>query len=126
MRPSLRGIIAPLVVLSVIALVAGAAGYATSGPPRGTRSPAPDQPPPTVRGVVQSIAGDQLSLMTSSGPLAIRLPQGAPVERLRRAGLSEIVPGDWLNGGAVGHAQTIFALIGIVVIPQSQLGQAPK
>jgi hypothetical protein len=116
----------PAVLLVLVAMAAGIAGYATAG---GERKAGP--PPieagqrPFLRGVVQSISGDRLTLATDNGPLELRLAPSTTVEALRPFTLERVRPGDWLNAGAVSHQQTLFALVGIVLIPPSQL-EAPR
>ena len=76
-------------------------------------------------GVVQSVAGDRLIVSTEAGALELRLAQNAPVEALRPTTLSRLTTGDWVNGAAIAHTQTLFALVGLVVIPPNQL-EAPR
>jgi hypothetical protein len=111
-----------------IALVAAAIGYATAGdgaaPSRfDAGQPAPS---PYVRGVVQSLSGDTLTVTTDSGPLSFKLAPSAPVEALRPAAPSALTPGDWLNGGAMRHQQTLLALTAMVAIAQAQQGSVPQ
>jgi hypothetical protein len=118
------GAIAALAVVA-IGISAGAVGYVSA---------APDEPPTIVadlpdtsggvRGVVQSLNGDELTLTTGDGRQALRLSQSARIETLRPVPLSAIRTGDWVNAGAVPHAQTIFALLGLVVLPQGSF-EAP-
>jgi hypothetical protein len=64
-------------------------------------------------------------LTAESGTLELRLGPELAVEALRPTSFDRIAAGDWLNGGAIAHAQTLFALVGIVVIPPSQL-ESPR
>ena len=75
-----------------------------------------------VRGSVQSLSGDQLTIGTNAGARTVRLPSDAPVETLRPADPGSIARGDWVNGGAVPNNQTQFALTALVLIRQAQLG----
>jgi len=111
-------------VLSV-ALVAAAAGYFTADTTP-SRSARPAPPPPFVlRGVVQDLSGDSLRLSTDSGNLTLKLGLQTPVEALQPAVRSTIRPGDWLNVGAGPHAQTLFFITGIVLIP-AELLEGPR
>ena len=105
--------------------MAGLGGYFSAGAGTSTSAPAAAPEPSFTRGVVQSVSADRLTLTTESGPLELRLGADAPVEALRPTTFGRIAAGDWLNGGAIAHAQTLFALVGIVVIPPSQL-ESPR
>ena len=74
-----------------------------------------------VRGVVQQISSDQITLTTPSGSVTVRLAPSSVIEALRPATSAELRPGDWLNAGATPHNQTQFAIIGLVIIPAGQL-----
>jgi hypothetical protein len=119
-----RGLI-PALGLLALAFVTGVAGYFTAGGNAKAREAAPASQPAFVRGVVQGISSDRITLTTDTGPLDLSLSPTAPVEALRRTTFDRITVGDWLNGGAVANAQTLFALSGVVVIPQAQLGSPP-
>lgn len=111
-----------------IALVAGAIGYATAGD-RATSSrfdAGEPAAPPYLRGVVQSLSGDTLTLTTDSGPVTLTLGASAQVEALRPVAPSSLTPGDWLNGGAARHQQTLLALTAMVAIGQAQQGSVPQ
>jgi hypothetical protein len=104
----------------VIALIAGAAGYFSKDPgtkPIPVLQPAPDREQ-AVRGVIRNVSGDQITVGTESGQtFTFRLQANAPIEQLAPASVAELRPGDWLNGGAIPHAQTVLALLGLVVLP---------
>jgi hypothetical protein len=108
------------VPLLIIALIAGAAGYFSKDPgtkPIPALQPAPDREQ-AVRGVLRSVSGDQITVGTESGQtFTFRLQPNAPIEQLAPASVAELRPGDWLNGGAIPHAQTVLALLGLVVLP---------
>jgi hypothetical protein len=106
--------------LLVIALIFGGAGYALKNPattPLTPLGPAEGQAA-GLTAVVQELAGDQLSVTVEDGStLRYRLAATAPVEALQPASLADLRIGDWLNGGAVQHAQTVLALVGLILIP---------
>ena len=116
----LTRIVAAGLPLLVIALVFGGAGYALKDP---GQEPIPDLPPaenrPTgARGVIQSIGNGQIALVTENGAtLTYQLSPNTAVEALRPTTFEALQVGDWLNGGAVPHAQSLFALEGLVLIP---------
>ena len=121
-RPAWRRAIAPALALVVLSLAAGLIGYFTAGSSH--RSTAVAQPDDAgLSGTVASLNGDKLTLTTKDGGVDVRLPQDAPIEALRPLALSQVVPGDWLNAGTFPNRQTVFTLAGIVIIPQSRLGQ---
>jgi hypothetical protein len=107
-------------------VVALAAGYLTAGveaPAGGAASAAAGPPAPVVvRGTVESVAGDTLTLRTDAGPVTIRLAATAVVEAQGPTALGALRPGDLVNIGGVRHAQTIFAITGVVVIPAELAG----
>ena len=121
----LTRILAPALPLLVIALIAGAAGYAlTSTATRPVPAlEAPAQQDQGVSGVVQNVSGNQLTLALEDGSrTTLELQPGAPIEVLRAIPASEIRLGDWLNGGAIPHAQTVLALVGIVLVEDPEVG----
>ena len=113
-------IIAAGLPLLVIALVFGGAGYALKQAPQ---QPIPELPAANVqtegaRGVIQSAGNGEIAIMTEDGAsLTYQLPANATVEVLRPISAANVNVGDWLNGGAIPHAQSVFALVGIVLIP---------
>lgn len=117
---NLRRSLAPAAVAVAFVLLAGVGGYFSAG--GGSSTSVPAAPGPTfTRGVVQSVSTDRLTLTTESGPVELSLSADLAVEAMRPTSFDRIAAGDWLNGGAIAHAQTLFALVGIVVIPPSQL-----
>jgi hypothetical protein len=112
-------------LIATLALVAGIAGYYSAGSSESSERPSEVQQSPFVRGVIQSVTLDRLILSTESGPVELRLASNSPVEALRPITIERLATGDWLNGGAIQHAQTLFALVGLVVIPPSQL-ESPR
>jgi hypothetical protein len=104
--------------LVLVGMVAVGAGYATRGGSDHSLEIA--APPPDVeyvKGVVQSVSPDSITILTESGPATIRLSSSTPREGLSAGRLADVRPGDWVNAGGVGHAQTIYALTALVVIP---------
>jgi hypothetical protein len=99
----------------------GVGGYLSAGGGASSAPAAEVSGPGFVRGVVQGLSADRLTLTTDSGPLELGLEANAPVEALRPTSFEGIAAGDWLNGGAIAHAQTLFALVGIVIISPAQL-----
>ena len=124
-RADLRRATGPAALIAALALVAGIAGYLSAGSGKSSEPPAQVPQSPYVRGVIQSVSSDRLTLTTESGPLELSLNPNAPVEALRPITVQRLAVGDWLNGGAIQHAQTLFALMGLVVIPPSQL-ESPR
>ena len=113
-------IIAAGLPLLVIALVFGGAGYALKQAPQ---QPIPELPAANVqtdgaRGVIQSVGNGQIAINTEDGAsLSYLLSPNTTVEVLRPISAANVNAGDWLNGGAIPHAQSLFALVGIVLIP---------
>jgi hypothetical protein len=111
-----------------LALIAGAFGYATANDGATSSRFDAGEPatPPYLRGVVQSLNGDTLILITDTGPLSQKLAPSAPVEALRPIVPSALTASDWLNGGAMRHQQTILALTSLVAISEAQQGLVPR
>ena len=110
--------------LLVIALIAGAAGYVSKTADRAPVPPlaAADPDPGGVRGSIQSISVDQLTLVTNGGEtVTLRLQPDTQIEVMTPIGASELKPGDWVNGGAIPPADTVLALVGLVFIPDPVL-----
>jgi hypothetical protein len=119
-----RSLLPKVLALVAVAAIFGLAGYFSRSSSRAALppAPAPAARPEVTRGAVQSINADSLILVTDAGPVTLKLPPKPTVEALRKTDLASVRPGDWVNGGAVPNAQTLFALTGIVVIPESDLG----
>jgi len=108
--------------LVIVAAVAVGAGYAT----RTQTTPGLDVAPPAagvdyVRGVVQAVTQDSITLLTDSGPVTLKLSAATSREAVQNTTLSAIKPGDWVNAGGVPHSQTLYALTALVVIPATNL-----
>lgn len=114
-------VIAAGLPLLVIALVFGAIGYATTDaettriPPLGAAEPGE----PAARGELTTVSGDKLTLVTEAGEtLTYTLSAEATVERLESIDIAAIRLGDWLNGGAVPHPDTLLTLVNLVLVPE--------
>ncbi len=106
----------------VIALVGGAAGYLTKKNPKPEFEPFVAALESTgTRGVVQSIDGDTLTILTNSESLSFTLTSDTIVERIRPIDTSLVSVGDWLNAGAIPHDQTTLTIVGLTVIPETLL-----
>lgn len=110
------------VPLLVIAIVFGALGYAI-------KTPAPAPIPALeqtsldtgARGEIAAIENREIVLVTDAGErLTYTLAPDATIEALTSITLTEIALGDWLNGGAIPHAQTVLALTGLVLISEPE------
>ena len=105
--------------LLVIALIAGAAGYVTKKTETAPIPPlaATDVGPSGVRGPIQRVSGDQVSILTAAGEsVTLRLKPDLTVEVLQPISVAQLIKGDWINGGAIPHADSVLALVGLVVI----------
>jgi hypothetical protein len=112
-------IVAAGLPLVVIALIAGAAGYVSKGTQTAPVPPLPlgPAPPAGVLGAVQSFSNDSLVIVANDGtPMTFDLPGESTVERLMTIRLDDLSIGDWINGGAIPHAQTKLALVGLVLV----------
>jgi hypothetical protein len=116
-RPPVSNLTGGVVVL-VVGLVALAIGYISAGQDHSTPVDADPVRPASTRGVVQSVTADSLTVTTDGGARSFRLTPSTQTEALRPATVSAIREGDWINGGALPHAQTLFALTGLVLLPR--------
>jgi len=117
-----RSKLLPVLLFLVLAVAAAAIGYATAGESDSTASTRGDRNSPGyVRGVIQEVSAANLTLAVGAERRTLRLSQSTPVESLQPITLSAVRSGDWLNVGAVGHSQTLFAITGLIVIPQTNL-----
>lgn len=102
--------------------VAMGAGYALRGDERAVlRIPNGEQQETSVKGVVQSVTADSITVSTEGGPVTLKLGPSTPREGVKRTSLASIRPGDWVNAGGVHHNQTVYALTVLVVIPAANL-----
>jgi len=105
--------------LVLIALAAGMAGYLTSN---AESLPVPPLPPQEeratgVQGTLQSFSNDQLIIVSSTGAtLTFDLPGESTIERLVAIGRDDLTIGDWINGGAIPHPETVLALVSLVLV----------
>lgn len=108
--------------LALVAMAAVGAGYFTrSHSNAGIEVAAPSERATAVRGVIQSVTADSVTLLTESGAVTLKITASTPREAIQAATLADIKPGDWVNAGAVGHAQTLYALTALVLIPAANL-----
>jgi hypothetical protein len=108
--------------LLLVGAVSVAAGYATRSHASTTVDIASSKSTAqVVRGVVQSVTADSITLQTDSGPVTLKVSASTPREAIRAITLSDLKVGDWVNAGGVRHAQTIYALTALVVIPAANL-----
>lgn len=112
-------IIAAGLPIVVVALIAGAVGYFTKGT---KTTPLPPLPAEAVHatgieGSVQSFSNDQLTIVSTDGtPMTFELPGESATERLMTISRADLSIGDWVNGGAIPHNDTVLALVGLVQI----------
>jgi hypothetical protein len=114
-------VIAAGLPLVLIALVFGAIGYATTKP---SASPIPPLPAATpvesgVQGEVTSVSADSVTITKESGESqTYTLSPGVRVEVLQPIDVAAIRVGDWLNGGAIPHPDTVLALESLILVSQ--------
>ena len=118
-NPLIR-IVAAGLPLIVIALVFGAIGYATT---KAETTPIPplagaDPGVPAAQGEITDVSGNQITLVTEAGAtLNYTLAPDAVVEVLEPINLAAVQLGDWLNGGAIPHPDTLLALVSLILLP---------
>jgi hypothetical protein len=105
----------------VIALVFGAIGYVTTD-----SEPVPippldvaNQGIPATQGEITAVDANRITIVLDSGESRdYALTPGASVEVLEPITLAVIELGDWLNGGAIPHPDTLLALVSIILLPE--------
>ena len=122
MSGKLRPLLLLIMGIVVLAIAGGAAGYLTKTEPKQeSEAFVPTLGSTGTRGVVQSIEGDVVTILTNSETLTFRFTPETIVERLRPIDESAISVGDWLNAGAIPHSQTTITIVGLTVIPAGLL-----
>ncbi|HZQ35836.1 MAG TPA: hypothetical protein VFD32_07885 [Dehalococcoidia bacterium] len=129
-RPGSRTLIAGIavVLVAVAALIAvltlrgGGSNVATKLPPL----PALQYRPDLLKGDVQEVAGNTLTLAPVAGakPRQLTLGANTRIEALQPAKPEEIAPGDGLTVGGVPNLVNSFAIKLVVRIPAAQLGRS--
>ena len=105
----------------VIALVFGAIGYATtdSEPAPIPRLAAANQGIPETQGEITAVDANRVTIVLDSGESRdYALAPDASVEVLESITLAVIELGDWLNGGAIPHPDTLLALVSLILLPE--------
>jgi hypothetical protein len=120
--PDLRRSLALALGALALFVLAAAGGYFTEGdePPGASVAP-PEEAAPAARGGIQSFSGDTLLLLTESGHKPFQIGPGTTIEIAQPVPASALAEGDWLNIGAQRNDQSVFTIVGLTLIPQSQL-----
>ncbi len=121
MSERLRRLTLPVFAVIVLFAIALVVGYVTESEGENRDTALEASQPPGIRGSVQSVSGNSVTLITESGPQQFTLKGDAPVEILRPTTASTIAIGEWLNAGTIPNAQTMFAIVGLTLIPQPLL-----
>ncbi|MGE0057162.1 MAG: hypothetical protein AB7P33_05935 [Dehalococcoidia bacterium] len=121
MSERLRRLTLPVFGGIVLFAVALAAGFVTEGEGPNRDTALEDSQIAGVRGSVQSVSGNTITLVTESGPRQFTLKNDAAVEVLRPTTASTIAVGEWLNAGTIPNTQSMFTIVGLTLIPQPLL-----
>jgi hypothetical protein len=119
MSERLRRLTLPALGVIGLFVIAAAVGYLTAPEERHPQSSVEAAVSPGVRGSIQSLNGNNLTLLTDAGPQQFTLTPDATIEVSRPTTASTIATGEWLNVGAIPNGQTLFAIIGLTLIPQA-------
>ena len=118
-----------LAVLAVVAaaIVFGVVGYTSESDGAAADPASVDSVPasPFVSGRVAAVTAGELTLATATGTVVLSLAPDADLEVLAPTGRASIRPGDWANASVVPHDQTVFVVVGIVVIPAALVEATP-
>ncbi len=124
MRETLRRNATLIALLAGVAVLGVASGYVSVNTDRPSTA-SERAPAAALKGVVLSAAADRFEVATEAGSRTLRLDGQTAFEALRPAPREAVRPGDWLNVGAAPHAQTLFVITAVVLIPQALL-QGPR
>jgi hypothetical protein len=121
--------IAFLVVLAV-AVILGIVGYISEGDGAVSPGPAISEESDSattdfVSGRVEVISATEITLSTEAGTVVLQVDPDAPVEVLAPTSAAQIELGDWVNASVVPHEQTLFVLVGLVVIASDAAVETP-
>jgi hypothetical protein len=121
MSERLRRFTLPALIIAVLFAVALGAGYVTESNGTTSRETTAATVPQGVRGSIQALNANSLTLRTADGVQQFTLSPDAIVEVSRPTTASTIKVGEWLNVGAIPNGQTLFAIIGLTLIPDAML-----
>jgi hypothetical protein len=119
MSERLRRLTLPALVAIALFAIAAVAGYVTKDTATHKITPAEASTTQGIRGSVQSLNGNTLTLLTDGGPQQLTLASDATIEISRPTTAATITAGEWLNVGAIPNSQNLFAIIGLALIPQA-------
>jgi hypothetical protein len=114
-------VIAAGLPLLVITIVFGAVGYAVTEPEKSVIPPlaAAASQGQAAQGELIATSGNRITIENESGQaLEFELPAGVPIEAFTPIDLAALQVGDWLNGGAIPHPDTLLALVRLVLLPE--------
>lgn len=107
-----------LALLVLAALVAGAGpAFAQYGPPPAAPAAAPPAPQRSnLRGVVNSLSGDVLTVDTAKGPVKVKLASSTQIRTVAKYNLADIAPGSYVQAVGLPQPDGTLKAIGVSVI----------
>ena len=117
---------AVLSALLVATVSLQACGHKSSSPTTSTTSSSPTSPatPQTIRGTVQSLDGEVLTLATSSGPVRVHVTAATPVAAVARADRGQIKDGGYLGVPSVTQPDGSQRAAAVIVFADAMRGTA--
>jgi hypothetical protein len=82
----------------------------------------PSTKPEHIRGTIQSVAGDALTVATSTGSVRVRLPPSTPVTRVVRSDRAQITDGSFLGITSVTDPDGSQRAVEVHVFPEAMRG----
>jgi hypothetical protein len=83
---------------------------------------APANPPVRIRGTVEKIEGQMLTVKTASGPMTVKLADNFMVMGVARAGIADIASGKFIGTTTVGERDGALVALEVHIFPDNMRG----
>lgn len=103
-------------------LLSVALGAALLAPFAAGAQPASAPPPVRVRGAIQSLSGNVLTVKTASGPIAVTLAPNVSVRAVVKSSLSDLKPGMYVGTAAKENPDGTLSAMEVHIFPEAARG----
>jgi hypothetical protein len=83
---------------------------------------APANPPVRIRGTVEKIDGQMLTIKTASGPMTVKMADNFMVMGVTRAGIADIASGKFIGTTTVGERDGALVALEVQIFPENMRG----
>lgn len=83
---------------------------------------APANPPVRIRGTVEKIDGQMLTIKTANGPMTVKLADNFMVMGVARAGIADIASGKFIGTTTVGERDGALVALEVHIFPENMRG----